>query len=343
MPITMQDVARKANVSKTAVSAVVGRFGKVTRVRVGEATRQRIIAAANELGYSTNILASGLRKGKTQTIGVILEHLSGETNTLRARAVEDLAREHGYRVFFCCHNSRGELEEADVRDLVARRVDGLIVSPVFRAADEGSPHLQGLAEKRFPLVTFYDRLPFPVNSVTVDNVYGGLLVVRHLIEIGRKKLAFIGGNPVYQAIRDRFTGWREGCREAGLDFEAMPFLKFISGSSEEAVGYQLCRTLIRDGRKFDALVTSNDHLALGSLKALQDAGVRIPEDAAVAGYDDNRFAEFLSIPLTTVRQPAKEVGEAAFQILLRKMEAPESPLETIVLKPSLVVRQSTMI
>ncbi len=340
--ITISDVARAARVSETTVSAVMGRSERGSNVRVGRETRERVLAAARELGYSTNILASGLRKGKTNTIGLVLEYLGGEVTMIKAQIIEDLAREHGYRVFTCCHHDKVELEEADVMDLVARRVDGLIIFPIYRAAQDKSRHLQQLAEKNFPIVTFYGELPFFVHSVKVDNVHGGSLGVRHLVELGRGKPAFISGNPVYHSVRDRISGWREGCREAGLNFEDMPFIENTTTVAEEKMGYELCRCLIDAGKGFDALVASNDYLALGGLKALQDRGVRVPEDVAVVGFDDNRFSEFLSVPLTTIRQPAQEVGETAFRLLLKKIENPDSPPEEVILKPTLVVRQSTV-
>jgi DNA-binding LacI/PurR family transcriptional regulator len=339
--ITISDVAKAARVSETTVSAVMGRSERGSNVRVGLETRERVLAAAKELGYSTNILASGLRKGKTRTIGLVLEYLGGEVTMIKAQMIEDLARENGYRVFTCCHHDKAELEEADVCDLMARRVDGLIIFPIFRAAEDKSTHLQRLAEKNFPMVTFYGELPFPVNSVKVDNVHGGLLGVRHMAEIGRRKMAFIGGNPVYHSVRDRISGWREGCREAGFNFGDMPFIENTMTIAEEKMGYQLCRNLMDSGKGFDALIASNDYLALGGLKALQDRGVRVPEEVAVIGFDDNRFSAFLSVPLTTIQQPAKEVGETAFRLLLNKIENPDSPPEQVILKPNLVVRQST--
>jgi LacI family transcriptional regulator len=344
--ITISDVAKAAKVSETTVSAVMGRSGRGSNVRVGQETRQRVLATARQLGYSTNILASGLRKGKTHTIGLVLEYLGGEVSMIKAQVIEDLARENGYRVFTCCHHDKPELEEADVRDLVARQVDGLIIFPIpfYRnGSEDKSSHLQRLAEQNFPLVTFYGELPFLVNSVKVDNVHAGLLAVRHLVEIGRTKMAFIGGNPVYHSVKNRISGWREGCREAGLNFEDMPFIGNSLTIPEEKVGAQLAQNLMNSGKKLNGLIASNDYLALGVLKALQDRGVRVPDDVAVIGYDDNRFSEFLSVPLTTIRQPAKEVGEAAFKLLLKKMENPVSPVEEIVLKPKLIVRESTMV
>ncbi len=109
------------------------------------------------------------------------------------------------------------------------------------------------------------------------------------------------------------------------------------------MGYQFCRNLLKSGKNFNALVTGNDFLALGAMKALSEHGVNVPEDVAVIGFDDSRLSSFWPIPLTTLHQPSKEVGETAFRILLKKMENPNSPLEQVVLKPSLVVRQSTRI
>ncbi len=343
MVITLSDVARAAKVSKTAVSAVIGEFGKNSRVRVGEETRRRIIAAAGKLGYTRNVLASGLRKGKTHTIGLVLEVLLAEANAIKAQAIEDTARENGYRTFTCCHYGRQDLEEADLRDLVARKVDGLALYTRPEAMKEKNTYLQRLAEEKFPIVTFYGDLPFPVNSVKVDNFYGGVIAIRHLVEIGRTQIAFISGSPTYSSVRDRIDGWKQGCREAGINFHKMPFQTYLSSMEEEVMGYQFCRSLMKSGKKFNALVTGNDFLALGAMKALSEESVKVPEDVAVIGFDDSRLSSFWPIPLTTIHQPAKEVGETAFRILLRKMEDPKSPLEQVVIKPSLVVRQSTRI
>ena len=341
MGVTIRDVAKAARVSQAAVSRVLGRPNGSTTVRVGADTRRRILTTARRLGYSTNVLAQGLRQGKTRTIGLILESIGIEVSTQKAGAVEEQARLNGYRVFTCYHDAKVELEAADVGDLVARQVDGLIVFPVFSAGPGETDHYRRLAERNFPLVVFYGELPFPVHLVNVDNVYGGLVAVRHLVQIGRKRLAFIGGNPAYSSIRERIAGWKQGCEEAGLAFESMPFMGFDWDIAEEA-GYQMCRNLIRS-TEFDGLVVSNDLVALGALKALTDCGKRVPEDVAVVGFDDNRFGAYLPVPLTTVRQPTREVGETAFRLLLQKMEDPGMAAQRVLLKPTLVVRQSTMV
>jgi LacI family transcriptional regulator len=343
MVVTLNDVARAAKVSKTAVSAVIGEFGTNSRVRVGDQTRQRIIEAAGKLGYTRNILASGLRKGKTHTIGLVLEVLLAEANAIKAQAIEDTAREGGYRTFTCCHYNRRDLEEADLRDLVGRKVDGLAIYVRQPAMEEKNTYLQSLAEQKFPIVTFYGDLPFPVNSVKVDNFYGGLMAIRHMVQIGRTKIAFFSGNPAYSSARDRINGWKEGCKEAGLHFKKMPFQSFSHALEEEMVGYQFCQDLIKSKKEFNALVAGNDFLALGAMKALAERGIKVPDDVAVIGFDDSRFSSFLPVPLTTIHQPSREVGETAFQILLRKMEDPKSPMEQVVLKPSLILRQSTQV
>ncbi len=341
MSVTINDVAKRAKVSDAAVSVAL-RGGGNSNIRVSPKTCERILKAARELGYSTNILAQGLRKGKTHTIGLILEGLGGEASTMKAAGVEEMARKNGYRVFSCYHDAQVELEVADVRDLVARQVDGIIMVPVFKARPHEFDHLKRLADQHFPLVIFYGRLPFPVSSVTVDNVHGGMLAIRHLVQIDRRKIAFIGGNPAYTSTRDRTLGWRKGCEEAGLDFDAMPFREF-GWAIEENVGYRICREFLDSGVEFNALVTSNDYVALGAIKAISERGMKIPEDIAIIGFDDSRFSSYLPVPLTTIHQPSKEVGITAFQVLLNRMQNPELPVEEMILKPTLVVRGSTMV
>jgi len=339
MPITINDVAKAAQVSRTAVSAVLGRYTSNTTVQIGARTRARIIETAKKLGYSTNYLASGLRKGKTNTIGLILESFGVEVTQQKAEGVEQTAYENGYRVFTCFHCNNLEREEADIRDLLARRVDGLILYPFLDGRHE---QIEKLVEAKFPLVTFYGDLSLPVNSVTVDNEYGAWLAVKHLEEIGRTQIAFLGGDLRYHSMQARLAGWKRGCREAGLDFEAMTFLGFETAEAEEA-GYQGCHSLLESGREFNAIAASNDLIALGAYKALHDKGLRVPGDVAVIGFDDNRFIRYLPVPLTSIRQPAMEVGQKAFSLLLRQIQNPDLPPEKISLPPTLIVRQSTMV
>jgi len=339
MAITIRDVAKAAKVSETAVSAVMGRPGRCCTVRVGESTRRRIVAAAKRLAYSPNIVASGLRTGKTFTVGVILEATGVEVHMRKSQALEDMAYANGYRLFVCHHRFELERMEAYIRDLLARRVDGLIVDPIFTAKCNT---LRRLAESHFPLVFFPGGPSFEADRAQVDNVHGGYLGARHMIEIGRTRMAFFYGRTFYPSIQGRLNGWRIACEEAGLDFEGMTFME-TSETPYPDTAYQMCRSLMSSGHAIDAVVATNDLLALGVLKAMQDTGINVPGNVAVMGFDDNHFSGFLPIPLTTIRQPAKELGEAAFRLLLRRMEDPGAPFETVSLKPSLVVRQSTMV
>jgi LacI family transcriptional regulator len=318
---------------------LAGQRAKRSTVRVGPQTRKRILSAARKLGYSANVLARGLRSGKTFTIGYLHEGYGSETSIVRAQKIEEAANSRGYRILTCLHGMEGRREEPHIRDLLARRVDGLILQP---AGPDSVAQTRDLAGPTTPIVVLGPRQDCLLSYVEMDNHHGGLLAVRHMVDLGRRQIAFIGGNPAYGSIQGRVAGWRSACREAGVDFDSRPYLEFVWTRSEEA-GYQMTQDLINSDVPFDSIVASNDLVALGAMKALQDRNRRIPGDVAVIGFDDDRYAAYLPVPLTTIHQPSVELAETAFRILHSEMQDPKVPHEHVVLRPHLVVRQSTMV
>lgn len=332
MAITLDKIAQKAGVTKAAVSMALR-----NNPTISAATRRHIQELARKMGYRTNILARGLTTGKTQTIGMLLAGIYLETNAMKITAIQETAAQKGYRVLGSYHGGDVEREKADLQELLDRQVDGLIVLPAERT--DGA-HFKTLVDRQFPLVVIDQELPFATNAVTVDFIKVGELAVRHLIGIGRKKLAFIGGGMKSASQQIRLEGWRKGCRESGLNFEDFPFCADDFGDSP-AVAETLAQRLVESGRPFDGLVASNDLFAVIAMKVLGRRGLKIQEDVAVIGNDDNTVSQFLPVPLTTIRHPIGTMGQIAVERLLRQIDDPSSPFERIVLEPELVVREST--
>jgi LacI family transcriptional regulator len=333
---TIQEIARKAGVSHTTVSAVLNNRG--SQRRISQSTQDHILSVAKELRYTPNMLARGLRGGKTQTIGMILSGLHVEATTAKIMMIEKVAAQQGYRICACYHDGDLEREKRDIRELVSRQVDGLIAYPVDRT--DGA-HYQQLMDQKFPMVIAEREFLFPTNCVLIDLVEVGLLAVRHLVEIGRKKIAFIGGGLKAASNQARIKGWQQGCQEAGLDFWTMPFFSDDMGDSPEDA-YRLAKQLLASKHPFDAVIASNDIFAIAIMKVLQEHGLKIPIDVAIVGLDDDRFTRYLPTPLTTIRQPVEELGETVVKMLLSAIENPSRPFERVVLRPQLLARESTI-
>lgn len=340
MPATLSDIAKRVGVSLTSVSAVLGNRSDRSRVRVSETTRQKILAAARDLGYIGNVHAAALRRGTTQLLGLLVGFSTISAVTERSRAVHAAAWERGYRVL-SYDGAMGETDRdvARIRDLLSRRIDGLILSQIIVGQEEA---FLEVIPPRYPFVTLWCGHSFRGNAVTVDNYLGGRLAVEHLTSLGRRRPAFLAAGVETGSPFDRCQGWRLACEQAGIDFDQRPHLWFETWPiPEPAQAYHAIREMLRPGSDIDALVCSNDFLALTAMRAMQETGMRIPDDIAMIGFDDEAFAPLLPVPLTSIRQPGEALGRLAVDRLLSLIDDPGQEPEQVAVKPSLVVRTST--
>ncbi|MDQ3696798.1 MAG: LacI family transcriptional regulator [Gemmatimonadota bacterium] len=302
--MTIKEVARAAGVSVATVSRVLNDSGPVN-----PDTRSRVQAAAGSLRYIPHGGARSLITSRTNTLGVLLPDLYGEFFSEVIRGIDLTAKRNGYHLLVsCAHDDRSEIEAA--LRAMRGRVDGLIVmSPDIDAASL----VANLPDSQPVVLLNCAATDGAVDSLTIDNVGGARMMVRHLIGHGCRRVAIIGGAERNLDARERLRGYRAALREAGIARD--PTLE-LPGDFTEASGFDAARRLVRLHPRPTAIFAANDSMAIGALSALREAGVRVPEDVAVAGFDDIPIARYMSPPLSSVHVPIAELGEHAMRKLL---------------------------
>lgn len=325
--VTIKDVAMHAGVSVGTVSHFFNHPDRVT-----PKTREKVEASIEALNFVRNIQAGILRSGRSPIVGMVVHDISNPFFAEAATAVEDRLREH--KLLMTLSSSRASLatESQFLRSLHKFKVRGLLLSP----CSDNLSVAEQIAQSGTPVVLL-DAVSNSahLSSVAVDDVHGTHLAVQHLIEIGRRNLVFLNGPRQIRQARSRSLGARQAWEEAGLDPAQ---LREINCDAFNAPCAQAAATKALTGGHVDAFFCGNDLMALGAYNALRTIGARIPDDVAVVGFDDTAMAAQLATPLTTVRQPMRELGRATVDLLLRD----DGTVEHLYLRPSLVVRDSTI-
>jgi LacI family transcriptional regulator len=332
-PVGIKDVARAAGVSPGTVSNVLNHPERVT-----EARRVRVERAIQELGFVRHESARHLRSGTSRTLGLLLLDAWNPFFTDLARGVEDWTFDRGWPVLISNSARSTERETAYLRLFSERRVAGLIVVPNEAFTEQ----LGELRRRGIPYVVV-DRAESGEEgmSVALDDVKGGSLAVSHLLEIGHRNIAFVGDPHAVTQVRDRLLG----ATKAIADFGAAAQLSVLepSGLTVEAgreLGNHLAGRAPSD--RPSAVFAASDLVAIGMLQSLTDNGVRVPGEIALVGYDDIEFARQVSVPLTTVRQPAYEMGRTAAEMITGELLGLPPGGRHVVFEPELVIRESTM-
>jgi len=326
-PPAMSDVAQLAGVSHQTVSRVLNGHASVR-----PATRDRVLEAVRTLGYRPNIAARSLASRRSGIIGVLAMEtaLYGPSSTVYA--LERAARSAGYFVSVAATDADGDVEPAEALErLVLLGVEGIVaIAPVDRTSEAISSFAMDV-----PIVAVQcDQLGLP--HVYVDQIGGAELAVRHLINEGGATVWHIAGPQDWFEARGRLTGWQRALHDAGLD--APPPLV---GDWSPRSGYELGQRLATNA-DVRAVFVANDQMALGVLRAFHEAGVAVPDDVLVAGFDDTPEAAFFTPPLTTVRQDFLAVGRRAIELLIVEMREPSSSAQSVAIPTELVSRQSTV-
>jgi len=339
MHVTLQDVAKLAGVSTKTVSRVVNNQSEIS-----QATRRRVQAAIEQLGYRPNILARSLVNKRSDTLAVVawgLEFYGGPPRVLVG--IEQQIFELGYSMLFSLLPRPDDTNINPVLDaFVDRRVDGI----VWALPEIGDNHKWVKPErlKSLPPIVFVSMEPRPgLSVVAIDNRAGAAQAVRHLIDQGRRKIGVITGPTTWWESRERYEGWKDTLQCAGLD--ASPSL-VVEGDWSAASGAQGIRQLLEQRPDIDSVFAGNDQMALGALGVMHSLGRNIPGDIAIVGFDDVPEAGFYWPPLTTVYQQLTEIGRIAVQMLHKLIKArrqgqDDAEPSTILLTPQLVVRASS--
>ncbi len=327
--ITIADVAHEAGVSPMTVSRVINDKGDVSA-----ATRQRVLAVIERLNYRPSGIARGLATQRTGTLGLVIPDVSNPFFADVVRGVEDMAYDHGYNVFLC-NTEEDPAREIDVlRSLEEKRVDGLVLCSSRLSDDE----LHEVIDRHPGTVLVNRRLAGePARSVQVDDELGGQLITGHLLEAGHRAVGFLAGPEASHSGRLRAKGYRAALAAAKLPYYAdwvRTCAPTVGG------GYRAASELLGTHPELTALFCYNDLVAVGALRACDELGQRVPDDVALAGYDDIPLAALVTPPLTTCRVPRYELGGEAVQLLLDQIEGSGDEGSEIVLTPELVVRAS---
>lgn len=331
--VSVKEVAALAGVSVGTVSNVLNRPDAVK-----PATVERVQAAIDELGYVPNDAARQLRAGRSQSLALVVLDVGNPFFTDIARGAEARAAASGHTVLLANSDDRPGREASHLEVFERQRVAGVLISPV--AEDLG--RLAELRSHGIPVVLVdRDAGSSGFSSVSVDDVAGGALAARHLLDIGRRRLAFVGGPLRIRQVADRFEGAQRAVREhpdATLQLLGTDEMNLEEG---RRVGEAL-RELVREAG-VDGIIAANDLLAIGVQRSLLFGAdpVRIPHDVALVGYDDISFAASAIVPITSVRQPSERIGATAVELALELAERPGRGSRTVVFEPSLVVRAST--
>jgi len=330
MGITIRDVARRANVSISTVSRVLN-----DTCPVDEEKRRRVEEAAKALGYRPNPAARILLKQETGGLGVLLPFVSGEFFTELLNGIDQAAQQSGYFLLMSSsHRHEAELEAA-LRGMY-KRVDGLIIMAPEMQAETLRRYLNAKQHVVF-LNTQVAGTDF--DAFNFDNFEGGYLVTRHLLEQGHRRIATIAGPTEAQDARDRLLGYRKALQEFSVAPD--PALEIPGDFSTEA-GFDAVPVILNLKPRPTAIVAGNDQSAMGVLSALRQAGVRIPDDLSVTGFDDIPSARFIQPPLTTIKIPIKQMGVQAIQLLLDRITGKVTgPPRQKRMAVELIVRDST--
>jgi LacI family transcriptional regulator len=330
--VRLKDIAARAGVSVMTVSKVLRDAPDISA-----ATKARVRALAQEMGYMPDSAAQGLRTRTTRLLGIVI---SAVTNPIFARmllALEERAHQLGYDVILAHTLNIPEREEAVIRRLLSRRVDGLFIAPVYRL-EPLAPIYEELKRLNLPIVLLGHRAPFcqPFVAVESDDLGGSHSLTQHLLQLGHRRIAFFTGPPAAPGSQERLEGYRRALREAQIEVDDS--LIFSAGSTIEE-GEKAALQMLQEAPKATAVQAVNDLVAIGAVNVFLSQGLKIPENLSIVGFGNILTSEHFRVPLTTARQPKMRLGAAAMETMLKLLRGEHA--ESTRLRADVVIRAST--
>ncbi len=337
MPVTLKDLAKELNLSVVTISKVLRNTPDISAE-----TRERVQKRMKELNYHPNLAARSLITGRTFTVGLVVPDLLHPFFARIAREISAAIRPRGYSLFISSSDEDAELEQQEIRQLLARRVDVLAI-----ASAQNSPEgFREIEELDIPYILIDRRFEgFKANFIGVDDTLVGRLATQHLIEQGCRRVAYIRGPEVSTTV-GRLEGYRQALSSAHM--ELLPNLVVTTGlpgaSRGQIAGYEAAKELLSNGSQPDGIFCFNDPVALGAMRAILEAGLRIPEDVAVVGCGNLDNSDFLRVPLSSVDQGMEIIGKRVATLAL-KLAQPKSHgrPRSLFVEPHLVVRESSLL
>ncbi|TVR25484.1 MAG: LacI family transcriptional regulator [Anaerolineaceae bacterium] len=325
---TIREVAELAGVSISTVSHVINE----TRY-VSPSAKARVMDAIQRLNYHHNRLASSLRNQKTHTIGVLLPNNANPFFAKILTGIETACYTSGYNFIMGNANDDPERELSYLRVLLSKQVDGVLL--ISTGADDAALHL--MTERKVPLVLVDRAGTEQADIIHTDNRQGGQLATDYLIRLGHRRIACITGPSFLTPSSERIIGYEQTMQEAGLPVRDE---WIITGDFHQESGYQAIQQLLKLDELPTAIFACNDLMALGVLCGLHEAGLSVPDDISLIGYDDIQMASYSVPRLTTIRQPSEELGQLAVERLVERLDNPQAPFQQDVLSVHLITRQS---
>jgi LacI family transcriptional regulator len=330
--VRLVDIAGRAGVSVMTVSKVLRDAPDISA-----STKARVRQIAQEMGYVPDALAQGLRTRTTRLLGLVIPGLTQPLFPRMVLAIEERSFEMGYDLLFGHSMNLIEREEAILRRLFSRRVDGLLIWPAYQLAPS-SPVYEEIHRRGLPTVILGHAGPFCSKFVSIesDDVAGAAAATQHLIEHGHRRIALFSGPVAAPWARERMEGYRGALRQAQIDVDER--LVFTAGGGIED-GAKAALQMLHEGALATAVLAANDLVAIGAAETLMQQGLRIPQDVSIVGYGNTPIAEHFRVPLTTVRQPKYRLGQAAIDIMAKLLRGERPP--TLRLAAQLEVRASS--
>ena len=333
MAIRMKDIADDLGLSVVTVSKVLREHPDI-----GEETRERVLRRVKELNYQPNILARSLVTGRSFLVGLIVPDLIHPFFSEIAKALSAAIRGKGYSLIVSSSEEDGELEEREIRQLQARRLDALVIASTRTRV----PELE--QQQKDSVFVLIDReIPgAQAHFLGIDDKAAGRIATEHLIDIGCRRIAHIRGWETSTATR-RYEGYREALRARGLEYDEDLVVSRSNADTRSAEqGAEAMRILLERSPRPDGLFCFNDPLAVGAMKAIYAAGLRIPEDIAIVGCGNLHYDDSLRVPLSSIDQHSSQMGQQAGELVLSLLEAKQKPQpKSHILQPELVIREST--
>ena len=329
MPSKLEDIARETGFSIATVSRVLSNSTYPVKATV----REKILATAQAMGYHPNLVARSLRTDQTNTVGILVDDLLSPFSPPVVRGIQDKLKEINFMSLIVNSDWDLEQEQAGLESLLSRPVDGIIFVEYSHMTSS-----EALSRSNKPGVFVHRLFGTPIkNSVVPDDVYGASLAVDHLIRLGHRSIAHIQGPESWHNSKDRLTGYKQTLVKAEI-----PLVEewIQPGDWEVEGGYRAAQSILRLSIRPTAIFAANDLMALGAIYAIQDAGLRVPQDVAIVGYDNREFSWIVRPGITTVKMPVYEMGRIAAEILLQQINEGIHETEEVKVKGELIVRDT---
>jgi len=332
---TIQDIAKALNISASTVSRALSDHPKISN-----STKDQVWKVAHELHYQTNTIASNLRKGKANTIGMIVPRINRHFFSNAINGVESVINPAGYNLIICQSEEKLSKEIENIKTLISNRVGGILISLSVETQDV--KHLQKVINSHIPLVLF-DRVSdkLHVNMVENDDITGAYEITKYLLEQGYRSIGWMGGPRNVSIYWNRYEGYKKALLENNIDVSKQ---LCFEGTPTIEIALDFMRDLLKEDQLPEVIFATSDYMAMGVIQACHEKGLNVPDDIAVTGYSNEPFAELISPKLTTVEQFSEEIGRASAHLLLEELMSDTEALKPrkTVLKPKLIIRESAI-